>query len=102
MIEQTTLRDELARERTVLANERTLLAYGRTALGLVGLAVIIFKFTEDPTFAVMVGSLALAAGALIGYFGIRNYRLTNSRIMGDIAAEPSPYIDDVLSIVEAE
>lgn len=87
MIEETTLRDELARERTVLANERTLLAYGRTTLGLIGLSVIIFKFTEDPTFAVVAGSLALFGAAIIAMLGLRSYRAANARIVGDTTEE---------------
>jgi len=100
MIEETTLRDELARERTLLANERTLLAYGRTTLGLVGLAVIIFKFTDDPIFASVVGTIVLFAAAVTLVMGMRSYRSTNARINGEIAAEEaSSLISQLFSIV---
>jgi uncharacterized membrane protein YidH (DUF202 family) len=36
---------EMARDRTLLANESTLLSYVRTSLGLIGAAIVIFKFT---------------------------------------------------------
>ena len=79
MLEDTTVRDELARDRTMMANERTMLAYVRTALGLIGLAVIIFKFGDEVT-AVIFGSLSLTAAAFVLFWGIRNYRVVSARI----------------------
>lgn len=82
MLEDTTVRDELARDRTIMANERTLLAYARTSLGLTGLAVIIFKFGDQLT-SILFGSLALAAAALVSFWGVRSYRLVATRLEAD-------------------
>jgi putative membrane protein len=79
MSEDTTLRDELARDRTVLANERTLLAYGRTAVALVALAVFVFRFSPTPMgIAIGVFSLIGASGVML--LGWRNYRSISNRI----------------------
>lgn len=83
MAENTTLRDDLARERTVMANERTLLAYGRTALGLVGIAVIIFKFAE-PEIALVAGVLSLAAALAVFFWGLRSYRQTAAKLKAGV------------------
>ncbi len=79
MADDTTLRDELARDRTVLANERTLLSYGRTALALAGAAVLIFKFTS-PEVGMTLGSLSLIAAGLVLYWGFHSYRTVAARI----------------------
>jgi putative membrane protein len=83
MTEDTLLRDELARERTVLANERTLLAYGRTTLGLIGLAVVIFKFSDAGT-AMIFGSLSLTLSVFVALWGVHSYRRVQVRLSGDI------------------
>ena len=80
-MEETELRDELARERTILANERTLLAYGRTALGLVALAVFIFKFAT-PEVAAIFGALTLTCALFVSAWGIHSYRIVDARVQG--------------------
>lgn len=79
MHEDASLRNGLALERTALANERTLLSYGRTALGLVGLAVFIFKFSS-PEIAMIGGSLSLTAALFVFFWGMRTYQRTAERI----------------------
>jgi putative membrane protein len=86
MNDDTKIRDELARDRTVMANERTLLAYGRTALGLLALAVFIFKFTP-PIFALAAGSVALGAALFVFFWGIRNYRIADLHLRALIKLE---------------
>ena len=90
MAEDTKVRDELARDRTAMANERTLLAYGRTSLGLIGLAVFIFKFTSIE-FGMIFGSLSLTAAGLVFFWGIRSYRVAHAHIDAIVKSqEPAP------------
>jgi putative membrane protein len=84
MAEDTTLRDELARDRTALANERTLLSYSRTALGLVALAVLIFKFSPT-ALDIGIGICALAAAGIVFAIGLRSFRSVSSKIHADAA-----------------
>jgi uncharacterized membrane protein YidH (DUF202 family) len=79
MSENTFVRDELARERTKLSNERTLLAYGRTVLGLIGLAILIFKFAAS-TSGIIAGLFMLTAAVCVSLFGVRSYRMASARI----------------------
>jgi putative membrane protein len=75
--EELTLRDHLARDRTVLANERTLLAYLRTGFGFsAGGATLMRFFAEDPGF--YAGGVGLIfTGVAISLFGIlRFWRVT--------------------------
>ena len=83
------LRDALAIDRTSLANERTALSYGRTVLGLVGLAVFIFKFA-DPVMGIVFGSLALATAVGVSYLGYRSYRHIEDRIRAGETEKLSP------------
>ena len=79
MAESTTLRDELARDRTALANERTFLSYSRTALALVGVAVIVFKFTSLQ-IGMTLGALSLTLAGFVFLWGIHSYRRVAARI----------------------
>ena len=94
MSEDTKLRDDLARDRTAMANERTLLAYGRTSLGLLGLAVVIFKFT-DPESAMIWGSLSLTAAGFVFFWGLRSYRMVNARMQGIASDSHTPAFADL-------
>ncbi len=78
-MDESTLRDDLARDRTVLANERTLLAYGRTALGLVALSVLIFRFTPTTT-GIAIGVVSFITAIVVFLVGLRNYRLISTRL----------------------
>ncbi len=81
-----------------MANERTLLAYARTVLGLIGLAVIIFKFGDEVT-AVVFGSLSLTAAAFVLFWGLRSYRVVAERIG---ASTEVTSIDETPLFVEAD
>ncbi len=84
---------EMARDRTILANERTFLAYGRTALGLIGAAIVIFKFASRED-AIIFGPLCLVVAVAIFIWGMYNYRAFDAKIKGtqrpasELAAEP--------------
>jgi len=72
------LRDELARDRTVLASERTLLAYVRTSLMLFASGITLLKLFHDDAILSAMGyalvPLAVGAG-IIGYVRFRKMRL---------------------------
>ena len=68
MPEDTTLRDQLAVERTVLANERTLLAYIRTALAFVIAGASAIHFLDSAAVDV-IGWLGLVAGVVTAAVG---------------------------------
>lgn len=97
MSESTALRDELAKDRTILANERTVLAYGRTTLALVGLAVIIFKFSDTIT-GIIFGSLCLAFALSVGVWGVRSYR----RVAAHVAGKNLPEAEAALAFAEID
>ena len=84
MAEDTTFRDELARDRTALANERTLLAYGRTSLGLVALSVFIFRFMPT-SLGITIGIFSFFAALAVLFFGVYHYRIVSSKIAADAA-----------------
>lgn len=72
---------EMARDRTLLANESTLLSYVRTSLGLIGAAIVIFKFAT-PFEAMIFGPLSLATAVFIFFWGLHNHRIMKAKIMG--------------------
>ena len=83
--DQLTLRDHLARDRTVLANERTFLAYIRTSLALLASGAAVLKFFADDPRLQRLGLALLVIGvgvALLGAwrFGIVARRLHHERI----------------------
>ena len=80
-MESTGLRDELALDRTDLANERTLLSYIRTALGVAGLAVVIFK-VMPAGWNIFLGAASAATAFAIGTFGIRRFITLREKIHG--------------------
>ena len=89
---ETTLRDDLALERTILANERTMLAYIRTAVALVltgASALHLPGLYPGPTVNDMLyyigGGVLAGLGFLVGIFGYVRYR----RVKAGIDASPS-------------
>jgi putative membrane protein len=72
----STLRDDLALQRTALANERTLLAYLRTALMLIAGGGTAIKLFGNPA-AVVSGWLLIALGVATAVFGA--YRFATVR-----------------------
>lgn len=83
----------MARDRTELANERTLLSYVRTTLGLIGAAIIIFRFAT-PLEAAILGPLCLTIAICILIWGFRNYRVMKAKINGGTPSQ-------VMGLVEA-
>lgn len=79
MTEDTTLRDKLAKDRTVLANEQTLLAYARTSVALLALAVFVFKFAPT-AMGITIGVFSLVGTGGVMLLGWRNYRSISNRI----------------------
>ena len=62
-VNDTTLRDNLALERTRLANERTFLAYVRTALSLMAGSAVLFQFFSDrPPYLLAAWMLVVGGG----------------------------------------
>lgn len=82
MTEDTTRRDDLARERTIMANERTLLAYARTALGVAVVVLFVIKFLPHPTGLLLSVPFALL-GVAVAAWGIYRYRKAASRLVDD-------------------
>jgi len=78
---ESTVRDQLARDRTHLANERTLLAYIRTAIGLVAGGVAVLHLYAGPGGVWSARGLLLA-GALVLVIGVRRYRTVRSHLGG--------------------
>ena len=78
--ENTTLRDELAMDRTRLANERTFLAYTRTAIMLLLSGVTLMKLFPHDTAMVFLGLALLPLGAATGLFGVIHTARMNLRI----------------------
>ncbi|HBE69174.1 MAG TPA: hypothetical protein DDW52_13575 [Planctomycetaceae bacterium] len=68
--ESLTIRDHLARDRTILANERTLLAYVRTGFGFAAAGLTLVKlFPEEPSSQILGFSL-LALSIVICLIGV--------------------------------
>lgn len=76
-MDETTLRDHLAVERTRLANERTFLAYVRTALALAAGSAVIFHFYPDShplvltAWGLLLCAAAIQAIGLFRFFSVR-------------------------------
>ena len=75
----STVRDELARDRTHLANERTLLAYFRTSIGLAAGSVAIAQLYEGAAGLWLAGGL-MVGGVLMIIVGIKRYRTVRSHL----------------------
>ena len=78
-IEDFTLRDYLALERTIMSNERTLLAYLRT-----GIALLIAGITGTQVFAekswLIISIVAAVAGIIVVLLGLRRFLVVRSRL----------------------
>jgi len=78
MVEDTKVRDSLAKDRTHLANERTFLSYIRTALALFLGAGFILKFETSSfliglaIFLIIFGVITLVIGA-VRFISYRNH-----------------------------
>lgn len=79
-MEETTLRDELALERTRLANERTMLAYVRTALALLGGGAALLQFFADYPWLHGIAWALVLIGVATLLVGIRRFLSVNARL----------------------
>jgi len=78
-VEEFTLRDYLALERTILSNERTLLAYVRTGLALSGAGLTGYFYFDEVTLR--IGSLAsIFAGVVTTTIGVVRFRQIKRRL----------------------
>jgi len=68
----TSIRDRLARQRTVLANERTLLSYIRTALGFFIVGIPAVWWLELPGIQGL-GVVSLLIGLVFLGVGVRRF-----------------------------
>lgn len=67
-----------------MANERTLLSYSRTALGVIAVALFIFKFASYPT-DLLSGVPVLIFGVGVWLWGIYRYRKAATKLTPDEA-----------------
>lgn len=75
IMENFTLRDKLAMDRTLLANERTFLAYLRTFIGLIGTGFALWKLI-DIYWARVISIILLTAAPVVLVIGIYRYYKT--------------------------
>ena len=87
----TSLRDQLAIDRTVLANERTLLAYMRTGLALLVVGGSLIRFFDSPGSA-LTGWLFVAGGAMVTGIGALRYLSVRRQL--------HPLIDRIARVTE--
>ncbi len=83
-MEDSSVRDTLALERTRLANERTFLAYIRTALALIAGSAVLFQFfSAQPPYLIAAWLLIVGGGCafLVGLMRFLHVkkRLTDKR-----------------------
>ena len=76
--DDSTLPDELAKERTQLAKERTLLAYVRTALAFLAVGAGFMQFFEAAG-AQIAAWVFIAAGIGLFLFGMVRFRSQSGR-----------------------
>lgn len=75
-----TLRDSLAKDRTVLANERTLLSYIRTGFGLAAGGVTLLKLFPEESSSRILGLTLLISGIAVICFGVVRFVSTRRRL----------------------
>ncbi len=68
-IEELTIRDYLAADRTSLANERTYLAYVRTALAMAASGFGLIKLFPGNVATLAVGWILISVGLIVLVFG---------------------------------
>jgi putative membrane protein len=77
---QLTLRDHLARDRTILANERTLLAYVRTAFGFAAAGMTLIKLFPGEPGSQTMGFWLLVSAALLAIVGVVRFWMVRSQM----------------------
>ncbi|MFN3189657.1 MAG: YidH family protein [Aureliella sp.] len=78
--EELTLRDHLARDRTLLANERTLLAYMRTGFGFIAGGGTLVKFFPEDMALRVIGFALVAAGVVTAVAGVVRFFQIRARM----------------------
>lgn len=78
--EELTIRDHLARDRTLLANERTLLSYFRTGFGFVAGGVTLVKFFSADRFLFVMGFVLIGLGGVTSVLGCARYFIISRRL----------------------
>ncbi len=81
---EESLRDELAMERTRLANERTVLAYVRTALALAAAGALLKHYLPDYPSLIGMAWVLFAAGAATLGVGLFRFLRVARRLRGNI------------------
>lgn len=92
--EELTLRDHLARDRTVLANERTLLSYVRTGFGMLAGGVTLIKLFPEDGWLWSIGVGLLAAGGLVTLIGMWRFLVVNARMQRILLPPPTEVSSD--------
>lgn len=87
-MEDASLRDRLALERTRLANERTLLAYIRTALALLAGGAALLQFFPSYGFLIVLAWLFVACGGATILVGVRRFVQVKSRLHAGSTPRP--------------
>lgn len=85
--ESLTLRDHLARDRTILANERTLLSYFRTGFGFLAGGVTLVKFFPNDPLLVLLGLVLVISGGVVSVLGVVRFAIISAR-MRSILRQP--------------
>lgn len=75
-----TVRDDLARLRTVMANERTLLAYVRTAMMFIGSGATLWKLLGNDAVTISVSVLLLVLGGAMLVLGFARFQTLSDAI----------------------
>ncbi len=78
-IEDFTLRDYLALERTIMSNERTLLAYLRTGIALLIAGVTGIQLFDQKSWLI-ISLFAAIAGLIVVVLGIRRFLVVKARL----------------------
>ena len=79
-MDDMSMRDHLAHDRTVLANERTLLAYLRTWIALLAAGGSIIEIFGENGFLRVIGAMLMAAGFAVLALGIIRFVSTGRQV----------------------
>ncbi|MEM7314449.1 MAG: DUF202 domain-containing protein [Planctomycetota bacterium] len=79
--QEFTLRDQLARDRTILANERTVLSYVRTTIMLLVSSVSLLKLFPENNIARIAGMVLIPLSIVTALIGTRRFFIF-SRALG--------------------
>ncbi|MFW6044598.1 MAG: YidH family protein [Planctomycetota bacterium] len=91
-VQNHSLNERLALDRTIMANERTLLAYLRSGLALLLAGATIIHFARGDWFRYL-GVLSLPAGIATIIIAVLRYRLMHQRIQRATKNSPDQNAD---------